>query len=55
MRDFNPKAYRVTEADIKVTRDLQRAGQLLKIEVADHLVMGRPDFTSLRATGYLSL
>ena len=30
-----------SEADIKVTRDLIRAGQLLKIEVLDHVIMGR--------------
>ncbi len=28
-----------SEADIKLTRDLIRAGQLLKIEVRDHVVM----------------
>jgi DNA repair protein RadC len=44
-----------SEADIKVTRDLQRAGQLLKIEVVDHVVIGRPNFTSLRALGYLAV
>jgi DNA repair protein RadC len=44
-----------SEADIKVTRDLFRAGQLLKIEVLDHVVMGRPSFMSLRALGYLAL
>jgi DNA repair protein RadC len=27
-----------SEADIKVTRDLIRAGQLLKIEVLDHII-----------------
>ncbi len=27
-----------SEADIKITRDLMRAGQLLKIEVLDHIV-----------------
>jgi DNA repair protein RadC len=47
-----------SEADIKVTRDLIRAGQLLKIDVLDHLVMGCPtaerpkDFCSLRELGY---
>jgi DNA repair protein RadC len=41
-----------SEADIKVTRDLIRAGQLLKIEVIDHVVMGQPNFMSLRALGY---
>jgi len=29
-----------SEADIRVTRDLIRAGQLLKIEVLDHVVVG---------------
>jgi hypothetical protein len=29
-----------SEADIKVTRDLIRAGQILKIEVLDHVIMG---------------
>ena len=28
-----------SEADIKITRDLIRAGQLLEIEVLDHIVM----------------
>lgn len=47
-----------SEADIKVTRDLIRAGQLLKIEVLDHVILGRPaegrakDFCSLRELGY---
>jgi DNA repair protein RadC len=41
-----------SEADIKVTRDLIRAGQLLKIEVLDHLILGRNCHTSLRQLGY---
>ena len=47
-----------SEADIKVTRDLIRAGQLLKIEVLDHVILGRStqerpqDYVSLRALGY---
>ena len=47
-----------SEADIKVTRDLIRAGQLLKIEVLDHIILGRKttererDYTSLRELGY---
>jgi DNA repair protein RadC len=49
-----------SEADIKVTRDLIRVGQLLKIEVLDHIILGkrteeRPrDFVSLREAGYFS-
>ena len=43
-----------SEADIKVTRDLIRAGQLLKIEVLDHIVMGRLEFKSLRSLGYFA-
>src|SRR5262249_51654478 len=42
-----------SEADIRVTRDLIRAGQLLKIDVLDHVVIGQPD--SERPTGYVSL
>jgi DNA repair protein RadC len=41
-----------SEADIKITRDLIRAGQLLKIEVLDHIIMGRPNHSSLRSLGY---
>lgn len=41
-----------SEADIKVTRDLIRAGQLLKIELLDHVIIGHGNFTSLRANGY---
>lgn len=41
-----------SEADIKVTRDLNRAGQLLKIEVLDHVIVGANRHTSLRELGY---
>lgn len=47
-------------ADIKVTRDLIRAGQLLKIEVIDHIILGRAtperpkEYTSLRELGYFA-
>ena len=47
-----------SEADIKVTRDLIRAGQLLKIEVVDHVIIGRAtdqrtkDYASLKELGY---
>jgi DNA repair protein RadC len=41
-----------SEADIKVTRDLIRAGQLLKIEVLDHVILGNPKHCSLRELGY---
>jgi proteasome lid subunit RPN8/RPN11 len=36
-----------SEADIKVTRDLIRAGQLLKVEVLDHVIIGRPSLSAL--------
>ena len=41
-----------SEADIKVTRDLIRAGQLLKLEVLDHVIVGNPSHSSLRELGY---
>jgi len=43
-----------SDADIKVTRDLIRAGQLLKIEVLDHVIVGNGNFSSLRALGYFA-
>ncbi len=42
-----------SDADIKVTRDLIRAGALLKIEVVDHVIIGRA--TAARAKDYSSL
>lgn len=52
-----------SDADIKCTRDLMRAGQLLKIELVDHVILGQacaqlPDggsnkgWSSLRELGY---
>jgi DNA repair protein RadC len=47
-----------SEADVRVTRDLIRAGQLLKIDILDHVILGRStpqrpqDYTSLRELGY---
>ena len=47
-----------SEGDIKVTRDLTRGGQIMKIEVLDHVIMGLPtpdrlkDWVSLRELGY---
>ncbi len=47
-----------SEADIKVTRDLIRAAKLLKIEVLDHVILGRKtkerekDWASLRELGH---
>jgi len=41
-----------SEADIKVTRDMMRAGQLLKIEVLDHVIVGANKHCSLRSLGY---
>jgi DNA repair protein RadC len=41
-----------SEADIKVTRDLIRAGQLLKIEVLDHVIIGQDRHASLRSLGF---
>jgi DNA repair protein RadC len=41
-----------SDADIKVTRDLIRAGQLLKIDILDHVVIGNQNRSSLRELGY---
>jgi DNA repair protein RadC len=50
-----------SEPDIKATRDLIRAGRLLKIEVLDHVIIGRAtadrpkDYSSLRELGYFAI
>lgn len=47
-----------SDADLRMTRDLIRAGQLLKIEVLDHVIMGArtaerlKDYLSMRDLGY---
>lgn len=43
-----------SDADIRVTRDLIRAGQLLKIEVCDHIIMGNKEASPV-GRGYCSL
>ncbi len=49
-----------SEQDIKVTRDLARAGQLLQVEVLDHIVIGEIGesnpcgYCSLRELGYFT-
>ena len=50
-----------SEADIKTTRDLIRAGEIMKIQVLDHVIVGIPDpiagrrgYCSLRELGYFS-
>ena len=42
-----------SDADIRVTRDLVRASQLMKIELLDHIILGRKSDKNLR--GYTSL
>jgi DNA repair protein RadC len=45
-----------SEGDIKATRDLIRAGQVLQIELMDHVIIGnakfKGGFASLRKLGY---
>jgi len=41
-----------SEADIRITRDLIRAGQLLRIEVLDHVIVAGNRHQSLRSMGY---
>ncbi len=43
-----------SESDVRVTRDLARAGEILKIEVLDHVIIGTKTHTSLRQLGWLS-
>ena len=42
-----------SEADIKADRcDLIRAGQLLKMELLDHVIVGNGNFSSLHSLGF---
>lgn len=44
-----------SEADIRVTREMLRAGALLKIALKDHLILGQPDYRHPGDPGYVSL
>jgi len=50
-----------SDADIRVTRELIRAGRILKIEVLDHIILGRrspdwpKDYVSLRELGHCGI
>ena len=41
-----------SESDIKTTRDLIRAGQILKVEVLDHVIVASSGHCSLKELGY---
>jgi DNA repair protein RadC len=43
-----------SEADIKVTRELVKAGQLLKIQITDHIIIGGQSHVSLRSLGFFN-
>ena len=44
-----------SDGEIKVTRDLIRARQLLKLELLDHVIIGNGNFSSLRALGHFAV
>ena len=46
LRDPSP-----SPEDVNVTREIIRAGQLLDIEVLDHLIIGQQRFVSLKERG----
>lgn len=39
--------------DIQVTKRMVEAGDLLGVQVIDHIIVGRPGFSSLKEKGYL--
>lgn len=43
-----------SEADIRITRDLIRAGRLLRVEILDHVIMGERH-CSLKELGYFAI
>lgn len=40
-----------SDSDIRMTREFIRAGQLLRIEVIDHIILGDRSLTSMRSLG----
>lgn len=44
-----------SENDIRMTRDMARGGQIFKIELLDHVIMGADSHSSLKSLGYLPL
>ncbi len=42
-----------SDADVRATRDMVRAGEILKIEVLDHIIVGRTTHVSLRELGLI--
>lgn len=39
--------------DIEVTKRLVKAGEIVGVQVLDHLIIGRPNYVSLKEKGYL--
>ena len=39
--------------DVQITKRLMDAGNILGIQVLDHIIIGRPGFTSLKEKGYM--
>lgn len=39
--------------DIQVTKRMKEAGALLGVEVLDHIIIGRPGYSSLKDKGYM--
>jgi DNA repair protein RadC len=39
--------------DIKVTERMVKAGELLGVQVLDHIIIGRPEYSSLKEKGYI--
>lgn len=39
--------------DVKVTERMVKAGELLGVQVLDHIIVGRPGYTSLKEKGYM--
>jgi DNA repair protein RadC len=39
--------------DIEVTKRMVKAGELLGVQVLDHIIVGRPGYSSLKEKGYL--
>lgn len=42
-----------SEGDIRTTREIEKAGRIVSINVVDHVIVGDSAFSSLRSLGYI--
>lgn len=42
-----------SQADIKITKRLEESGDIIGVQLLDHIIIGRPSYCSLKEKGYV--